>query len=290
MEVNTERTITRTNPSGVSFELRNLKGKDQKIMTKQGTDGTESSRFNKMLAGALLKLGTLEGDQITEEVVKNCLSNDRKFMLVVLRQHSLNYEKEFKFAYEWPLQQGSKEKDLHNYSVNFDSKNFPVEPYQWMREKLAELKKDGDETVYDGHNIAYPVLYKSYEEMLADHKYRTFSLPGTDVKCRFTLQTGGIEAEYSHIPQNKQDANTTFEMHDCKYWDPDKDNSTKGKWIDMSTDEMDMLFVEVIRKTIKEHEGKVDTMLAIQHPKNQARETRVDLVGLLAFFFPSQAL
>lgn len=291
MEISLDRTITRVTPSGVEFSVRNLKGKDQRILTKQKED-SESSRFNKMLAGCLLTLGDKSGSQITEELVKSMLSNDRKFVLITLRQHSLDYQKEFKFNFEWPLQKGAKDKDLQSYVVNFDSKNFPVVPYKWMREELAQRKKDGDEVVYDGHTIAFPKLYESYTAMLADHRYAEMDLPDTKIHLRYELMNGTIESKYAGVDMTEMDANSTFEMHRCTYFEQDKDSADpkKGKWIMVETDELDLIFIEVIRLHIKDTEGRVDTMLAIQHQRNPARETRVDLIGLVAFFFPSQAI
>lgn len=290
METSLLRTKESVTPSGVPFTVRSLKGKDQSIITNLSTGKTNHNKFNTMLSGALLKVGDVEGHHLNVEFVSKMLSNDRKFMLVTLRQHTLGYQELFNFNYEWPLQKGAKDKEVHEYSVRFNHENFPVTPYRWMAEYLADKKKkDNDDTVYDGHVNQFPILFESYDALIEKHCEIEGTFSGTEVRFKYNLLTGEIEARHSGKSDDQFDVNTALEIRHPQYWG-EANNQSKGTWFDFDVKETDLIWVEYLRKHLRVEEGRVNTTITIEHQTNKSREATVDLVSTPAFFFPSQAI
>ncbi len=281
-------------PSGVPFSVRNLMGRDQDYLSKASNDNGES--FNEMLAGALITLGSKKEGEINPKTVKQMLTLDRKFILVVLRQHTLKFKKLFEFDFEWPLQKGSKSKEKQHYEVEFTHENFPIIPPKWMKEKIAELKADAikderDFTTPDGFIEKFPILYQDYIEMLNINKTVSVTLPESLVEVEYQLLDGEIENKWAPTLKRESEivVNMQILMHSPKMLGKNKSDHKIVKF-SFETDNCDILDLEYLRKHIMETEGTIDTFLAIEHQTDKNRSKRVDLVSLPAFFFPSQAL
>lgn len=299
------RTHESVTPSGVAFTVRNLTGFDQNTLSKKSDN--PSKQFNKMLADCMEQLGTLNGDSIKVEDVENLLSNDRKFILVVLRQFSLKYQKEFSFKYEWPVTgSGSKkDKEVQECSFNFTHENFPVIPYVWMRDAIEVIRRDnqvliekGEEDnvkeIPDGHTVKFPILFASYDQMLAANSIHKGKFPESGMDYEFALLDGKVENKWAPTLSKEENIriNMMIEMHQPKVMykakkDGDKDIKTT---FDPGSKSADLIDCEHIRKHIKEVEGTIDTSIVIQHEKDPGKSKRVDLITLVDFFFPSQAL
>lgn len=276
-------------PSGVKFGVRYLIGSDQDLLTKQ-MNKSDSGAFNEMLFNALEYLGDKTKQTLTLKDVKSMLSNDRKFTLVVLRQHTLDYKKEFQFKFEFPLRQGGTEKQIFDFTVNFTHENFPVKPYHWVRTKIEELKKTAkDDNVSfpdpDGHIIEFPVIYNSYKEMLDENKFCVIDrLPKSGLKLKWELLDGEIERQYADQLRNDMRINLMIDMRKPKFAFLKEDKETYAMY---ETQKYHIMDLEEIRMDIQDKEGSVDTSLTIQHPDDPSRKERVDLVSLPVFFFPS---
>lgn len=282
-----ERIKKSVTPSGVEFSVRNLIGRDQNLLTRAQDDG-DTSAFNKMLKDCLRSLGEKDVTKITDKDVTNMLSNDRKFILVTVREHTLGYQPIFKFNYEFPLRKGSKEKEVVPFEVKFTPENFPVKPYYWVAEKIAELQKENPEYLADGHTNQFPIMYSNYSDMLSERRLITGTFP--DGKAyQWTLLDGEMEKKYAKVDMV---INTMLEMRGIKLpFVSGTDDSGKPKTILMmyDTDTADIIELEQLRTEIREKEGTIDTFLTIQNPDN-IRSQRVDLISLPVFFFPSQAI
>lgn len=274
-------------PSGVKFSVRNLIGEDQDLLTKQMNKG-DSGAFNEMLSNALQSLGNLEKNRITPKVASSMLSNDRKFILLTLRQHTLDYKEMFEFKYEFALRQGHNAKEVYDYEVKLTHENFPVKPYYWMREHLDKLSREdgtGEFVRPDGHIIPFPELYPSYDEMLAENKFVIVdALPKCGLKVRWELLDGLIERQFSEVMKNDMRVNLMIDMRKPKYSFM-KDG--KEQWIMFDASKQHVIDLECLRSDIQDKEGNVDTSLTIQHPDDPARQQRVELIALPVFFFPS---
>lgn len=273
-------------PSGVPFIVRNLIGGDQRILSENEKGG---NGFNVMLAGALLKLGDVEGDKITPAFVERMLANDRRFALVTLRQHTLKYNPVFNFNYEWPLEQGSRDKDVQEYEVNFNQESFPCIPYYWVREEIEKIKEKNPD--YDVIKDGFPKMFESYEQVI-EKRTITGTLPESEEEYEWYMLDGTTERNFQKVlTVDNITSNTQLEMRRVKVkWINDTKKNAKPVLVNFDIDSADMLDVEHIRKEIRGKEGLIDTWLTIRNQTNARKETRVDLVSLPAFFFPSQAL
>lgn len=283
-----EQIVEKVTPSGVPFSVRNLIGEDQDMLTKQIKSTGEATAFNQMMTNALRKLGTLEGDQIKPKTVSSMLSNDRAFVLLTMRQHTLAYKPTFDFKYEWPLQVGKREKEVVDYSVELNHENFPVIPYKWIREKIAQLKKEDPEFNPDGHLVPFPIVYENYDQMLTDNKNVEGTFPISKLKYKWEVLDGLTEANYSKSLREDIRINLMLEMRKPKYLFQDTVKN-KETWASFETKTAHIMDLEHLRDQIREIEGTVDTSLTIQHPTDLARRERVNLISLPVFFFPSLA-
>jgi hypothetical protein len=280
-------------PSGVAFSVRALTGYDQNTISKKNDN--PGDQFNKMIMDCLMSLGTLSKDMIKIQHVEKLLTNDRKFILVTLRQFSLKFQKEFKFKFEWPLRKGSKVKEVEEREVTFDEKSFPIVPYKWMIDKISaigienetvELETD-KKAIPDGFAFNYPVLYESYDQMLAENKIVKGTFPEGGANYQFELLDAAKEKVWSPVLSNEDDivVNMMIEMHSPKIEMKTKDGGALLTKFEPGSVNSDILDVEHIRKHIKDVEGAVDTSLTIQHFTDVTRVKRVDLVTLVDFSF-----
>lgn len=279
-------------PSGVSFTVRALKGKDQATLTTVSqSDSAAPSTIDQMLSDCLISLGVKGEAEITPKVVGRLLSNDRKFILVTLRQHTLNYQKQFEFKYDWPIDTNKRDKEVQNYSVNFTSDNFPVIPYWWLLEHIEDLaKEDADFKTPDGHDILYPAMFDNYDDMMLEHQ----EIEGVfedNTKYKWKLLDGKMEKNMLSV--KKININTPIEQRAIKYLWGDAPDTEAGEgakkqvWTIFDVGEADVLDLEQIREEIRLKEGEVDTSLTIEHQTNPLKQVKVDLISIPAFFFPS---
>jgi hypothetical protein len=250
-----------------------------------------------MLADCLKSIG--DDTNITEQKVQRLLSNDRKYALVQLRQHTLKFQESFDFKYDWPLSSGAKEKESFEYSVKFTEEYFPSIPYKWVREKIKEMTEQEDQPVkgeIDGVEVEFapvklgeghfPVMFKNYEEVL-QHAERELYLPESGERLTYNLLTVDAEKKWSGVDRETMSANTAILMRSPKLsYSNDKGNEVKTIWDIRRADALD---IEFVRRDIRDMEGMVDTYLTIEHQKDKSRSTRVDLITVADFFFPSQA-
>lgn len=303
-----EEIIRKVTPSGLPFEIRNLIGKDQDTLTRNMKKEGDRSAFNIMLTDALKSVGELTGDKINPKFVSNILSNDRAFMLIVMRQHSLDYKEDFDFNWEWPIDGKNKtQKVVQPYTVKLNHENFPVVPYKWMREHIAEAKakhkleqdeaqKEGngiaDFVEPDGHKVLFPELFASYADMLATHREIKGELPKSKVKYKWELLDGATEALYKNQLTEDMRINLMLEMRKPKwFWEAPTGLGTEKKtlWADLDTARYHIQDLEHLRGEIMDIEGNVDTTITIVHQNDTTRKERINLITMPPFFFPSLA-
>lgn len=317
-------------PSGVPFSVRSLSGYDQNTISKKNDNPGE--QFNKMLADCIITLGEWSQDkgQIKNDKIEKLLSNDRKFILIVLRQHSLRYQPEFKFSYEFPMSGGNRDKQEH--SANFTHENFPVVPYKWMRDKIqeiinqnkkieelsseemqelidniyethntpetenlkeSELLKLQSQPVPDGHLVDFPVLYDDYNKMLSERLKVEGTFPECGLNYQFELLNGEIEKKWAKVLADEDNivVNQMIEMRKPVSLMPSKTGSSMIPMkFEPGSKNADMMDCEHIRRHFKDVEGTIDTSFVIKSHTDSNKKVRVDLISLVDFFFPSQAL
>lgn len=286
-----KRLFTGVLPSGVEIAVRNLTGGDQETLTAS-KNTRNGSGFNKMLAGAIERLGDLEGAAITERTIERMLSNDRKDALVMVRQHSLKFQEYFEFAYDWPIE--GNRKQLQQFSVKFDDEDFARKPYFWVAEEMERLARQREAEGGTSEPLtgfaAFPIMYESYNEMLEAQSTQRYKLPESEQMIEWSLLTGEVEKKYTKVAMDDRTSNTTLMMRSPKEiltTDTDEPQAVLTGW---SPARADILDVEGFRREIRRVEGHIDTILTIKNQADESRTARVDLVGTVDFFFPSQAI
>lgn len=269
-------------PSGVKCKVRSLKGKDQGTITKQDKVG-DVTVFNKMLSDCILALG--DKTLVTEKDVSRMLINDRKFALVELRQFSLRYKEIFEFDYEWPVEKSGK-KEVSKHKIQFTDDNFPAKPYAWVAKKIAETSEE-DMEIVKSNGDKFPVMYESYKDMLENERTMIFETEDGD-QIEWQCATGDDETAWANVSKSQLDVNVTLKMKNPKLLLSTKEGGVAK--VKYNIEEADIIDVEAFRKITKETEGDIDTFLTIKHPNNDSVRERIDLVGTVDFFFPSQAI
>lgn len=309
-----QRTHEFVLPSGVPCVTRSLIGEDYDILTspKYTKNGTQ---FVQLCKAALLKLG--DSEKISEEMIFKLLTNDRKFMLLQIRQHTMRFSNEFKFTWEWPLK--DKQKDRQSYEVIFSREQFPVTPYRWVAEAMKQQGKEvlsaqqveqnvnqarpvdspnlfdatADEAamaaepraVYsDPDQDAFPEVYSSYAEMLEDQSERKFDFED-EPTLYWRLLNGRMEK--AQMSQQNTSVNQVIDMRQAHHKIEIKGTGLTEK--SFNSGKADAYMLDILRGEIMQTEGLIDTFLVIENQKDKTQQTRVDLVSVDSFFFPSMA-
>lgn len=201
---------------------------------------------------------------ITEDTLRSLLSADRKSILVNTRMFSLGEDNK-EFAFKWKyLDKDSKEQQVEKVADLTDG--FPTKPY--------------------------PFQCSTYDEV-NQKKEIEFTLPRSGEKCKITLLDGKGEEAGSLTKKKDRSSHTPIVMRNPRIL-----RESEGKnpiWIQADLDSMSLRDIEAIRKTIKDNEGQVDTEMMFEHPEAEYRSPAernvvVDLLGEMAFFFPSEAI
>lgn len=265
-------------PSGVGFTARAFIGADMELLSTSVAD-KGALAFNKLIEDCVISIGT--DRDITSSKIDNLLSNDRKYLLLFLRQFSLNFKEKFEFTHEWPVTEDGQQKDVTPHSVII--KSFYTKPYIWVQKEIEELKEKGEEFEYE-----FPEMYQSYKEVLDLNLEQKIILEATGAEFFWEILTGNQENLFANVGKKQRHINLPIQMRKprvlLKGKKGNKDqltmyNTSKGDWMDL----------EQIRKEIRDKEGIIDTSLSIKHPTLE-KVAQIDLIGTLAFFVPSQAI
>ena len=246
-----------TLPSGVECEITELSGKEQRLLTEQKHKKL-GDNLNEVILSILVRLGSVK--VFTIEDVKNLLSEDRKLILWKARRFAID-EAVFKFGWDY-ISRDSQKNITHPLEVELDA-DFEVKPYadQW------------DE---------YTAINKNVELVLTR----------TGKRVRFTMLDGNGEQSGALTKKDERSSHTPLLMRN-----PVEFMKTTGDEIPVkiNLDKLPLMDIEQLRTAIKNAEGKVPTELRFEHPEaeymSQAEKMVVlDLLGQLAFFFPSGAI
>ena len=243
--------------SGVQCETSKLIGAHQEYFTApQYTDN--GSGLNKCLSEVIVSLGSLKG--ITEEQAKQLLSQDRKQILMQLRDFSMSRHKDFKFNYKYKNTDGVEVID--EIVMPFDLKNFPGKDYGFQAEEYEEIWK-GE--------------FKEFEFELIDAK----------LKVKWEPLRGEHESLALDVPRQKRSTHTLVKLRHPRYFHQ-KDKNKQGTWINLDLKKVSYDDLEDLKEEFGKKEGDQDTTMLFKNPET-GRDEAVDVTLLPAFFFPSQA-
>lgn len=274
--------------SGVECTVQELTGEHEANLTSD-KKGIRSSAMDIMLQDCIVTLG--DKDIITLNDAKRLLDADKKHALIVIRNLSNDYDPDFKFSYEFPIENGKRDK--FDYQVNF---SYAVLD---LNNKVIPLISDKDpskeETLpvnFEPVNFKgrpYKKQYKTYSEIASDLT-RDIKLPRSGRTVRFTMLTGEFADLYSKTLKQDSDFNSHdyILMRQPVFVEATAKGAESFVMVDLNT--MVHLDITALRKSILEEEGFFDTIMTIAHKNDSTRTTRVDLISIPAFFFPSLAI
>lgn len=261
------RTTTFTLTSGVECEVAEFTGLHQRILTEQ-THKQLGDNLIEMLVHTIVRVGEITKPDITEAFVVSMLSSDRKHILVQARQFTMDFEEKFTFKY--PYTDSNNIKQEHELEIDLKDGVFGFKPTKQQ--------------------------CKTYAEVLAA-KQIVIELPKSNKKVRYTLLDGDGERIANNIKKKNRSSHTAILMRNPQYLEVRgaAGNEMPIKIENSDLDKMAIKDIEFLRTSIKENEGQVDTEIMFEHPeadklpKNE-KEVTIDLLGQVAFFFPSEAI
>lgn len=244
-----------TMPSGVECEVKEMTGKEQRILTEQ--DGKSFGvKLNEVLQSIIVRIGSKK--VISTEDITNLLSEDRKCILWECRMFSVG-EDVFKFRYNY-IDKNKKEQVLE-MDVDLNDKE-PMKPYAEQYTELSEIKKD----VF-------------------------ITLPRSKKKVRFKLLDGFGESIGASMKKSELSSHTPILMRQPVEFIKTNNGQSETP-VKLNLDKLSLVDIEALRKAIYEAEGKFPTELKFEHPEADLKPSAekyvvTDLLGEIAFFFPS---
>lgn len=263
-------------PSGPECEVTELTGKHQELLTIQSSK-SHTERLTELLADCIVRVGSERN--ITPEFVNAMLSGDKKKALVEIRQFTLGFQNSFSFTYEYL--DSEKKKKTHEVVVDLDEKG--EFPFRTMKIEKEVQKEDGTTTVE-----LVDANFTEYDEVLA-HKKVSLVLPRSGQEIQFTMLDGKGELIGSKTSKKDRSSHTLLKMRQPVYFHK-KENGKDTVPIQFDLNRAAYMDLEALRKKIKEVEPDVDTEVMFEHPEEGYKDEVVDILSVVAFFFPSEAL
>lgn len=288
----TRRSQVKVFPSGVEVEMQNLIGAHQAMITNSD-DKQRKNALNNILLDCCKRIG--EKTTITMKDIEKLLSNDRAYFLFELRMFSNRLSPNFTFDYEFPVDKnGSKRKQ--RFEVIFDRADFPQRPYKWVQDKMvADYTAENninqeltDDLIEKITSTDFPILYQDYDQMLEENLEQTVTLPDSQCEVTWTLLQVASEDKYATgVAKRNFSSHDQLLQRNPKYQDGETE---VGKPLpalplnDLSQDD-----IETLRNDIVKTEGLIDTSVVVQYKDDVTTATKLNLVSVPAFFFPSLA-
>lgn len=286
------KTETYISLSGIEIEIQSLVGKWQKELT-QSNETKRKNAFDEMLFDCVIRIGNKVKSELTMKDIRAMFREDRKQCLFNIRQLSNKNNPLFKFNYEFPTKDGKKYKDA--YTVKYEPEDFPVKPYQWVREEMIERYRKLNE-IEEGEQLTeaqmaealgteIPKMFDDYQEIINKYLKQEFKLPESGVIVEWEIMDGEKEKKNQGVlTADNVSSHTQIMIRNCVYRDEAKTP------IKIPLDRMDTMDIEALRLQIMELEGEMETTVVVQYKDNVNMQASVDLVTTAGFFFPSLAI
>lgn len=266
--------------SGVEFEVKELIGKHQRLLTSQDKGNSSSKhaeRLNDILASVVVRVGT--ETNIDKDFIKSLLACDKKKILTVVRQFTMEWEESFGLAYPYTDSEGKKQ--VYDCDITLE------EGGKFPETKIHTAIQD-PETL----KMSYEVLNVSEYDKI--EKEVTFVLPRSKKKVRFTMLDGKGEEIASTTSKSNRSSHTVIEMRRPVTFFK-KDAKATETPMKLTLDSLAYKDIEFLRTVIKNCEGRVDTEIRFEHPdadnkSGDDKDVVLDVVGTVAFFFPSGSI
>jgi hypothetical protein len=236
-------------PSGVNAVVKEFTGESQRILSNQNKNYSHINKMNDLLHSIVVEIGDLK--VVSKEFIENMLAVDRKAVLVMARQLSVDFEESFEFSFKYESEGKSLEQEMQ---IPIIDGQFPMSPMSQQYDTYEEIERE--------------------VEMV---------LPRCKELIRFRLLDGKGEAIASNTKQSEISSSIVFKMRRTEIW---RKTETGGNWILFNPDQFGIRDLGEIRKEIKLREGAVDTEIQISHPIT-GENVNIDLMSTVNFFYPN---
>lgn len=287
-----------TLPSSLTAEVRELVGKDQRLLTEAPRKGETKDRFVRLVSRITARIGDVIVDSLTpqeqEELFAKLPLADRKKLLVTARDVTYPEDTTFSVTHRYTPIGGVKKED-HVIQVPLEH-GFPFSPQKdWEESKWESFltKHNGSLKISQVQEFLknLPDLHvDTVAELISKN---TVVIPGVyrGAAMRFTILNGDSTVRVSAMKDEDHSAHTPLLMRNLERYDD-------GKWVRMRSADLDntpIPVLEIVRAVIHGVEGRVDTEVEFEHPDAEYlpphQQTVVkDMLGEPNFFFPSGAI
>jgi hypothetical protein len=258
--------------TGFEMQVKPLTGYHQEILTKN-SHLTFPEKVSLVLADVTDYVGATSKPD--EAFFNRMLSADRKKALLELRSFSNDFNPEFEFTYDFKNpKNGQKQtveftRNLTHTDVEGNVINgLPEKPYKNLH--------------FDAMD-SYELLTKRLSSNVSCLKEVEVELPKLGNTVRYTLLDGYGEILAAKTKKTEASAGTLLSMRFLKE-KHELDNSVQ--WIDSRHHNYSPSDLALVRKSIKECEGIIDSETIIENPFIEGEEVVVDILNTISFFFP----
>jgi len=264
-------TTTFKLPSGIECEVGEMTGLHQRLLTEQKGKKL-GDNLNEMLASLLVRVGSTNGP-FKVDFVQRMLSADRRTALAQARMFSVPDEEP----------EEGEEKGKRNF--NFTWK------YMDHSGNEQELPKTVD--LSEGFPIKpFPSQWNEYDHIERDV---LVNLEGCGKTVKFSLLDGLGELILANTKKDERSSHTAILMRNPCFMTKTSNDTVPIRMGVRDLDNLSLRDIEKLRKAIKEAEGRIDTEIRFEHPDAERLPKHekwviVDLLDVLAFFFPSEAI
>jgi hypothetical protein len=247
--------------SGVECEVKRMTGKHQRLLTENSGKNLERS-LDLVLEDCIARLGS--NIAINSDDISNMLSCDRQLALIEIRQFSLDFSPIFKFEWKYTSTKGGKKKqEVHQLEIDI-KEGFP-------NKKPMVVGEDGS---------LVEMCVEDYSEL---DKTRFTILPQSGKNVSWSLLDGFAETRGSKVKKEHRSSHLTLQLRNPQELVQTQNGVTP---IILDLDKLSFIDIEHLRAEMYDIDGKIDTNIRFDHPEEE-KEITVDVLGVLAFFFPS---
>lgn len=239
-------------------------------------------RLNKVLADVIVSINGYEWGAMTVkqklDAVKGMLDADRKALLVAARYCSLRSET-FCLKHEWTERGVKQEQQIDLPLLNADNIGDAIDSI------VARWGCDRDTVV--SANYCGGMATKPYKK-----QFSTYPIARSEMDYEVEVQGINFRLQYltaamhpKGMKEKDIDAHTSLLIRLPRYYNADKEN-----WYSLTRDEingMDISMLDALRTAIHDNEGLIDSVSTFSNPNGHGKDITVDVLGEVAFFFPS---
>ena len=282
-------------PSGVPFEIYGMTGDDLDTIAK-AAEGKKTNWMSDLLKSCVKSVG----DVVTPSSAffDSMLELDLRFILLAIRQLSQRDSKEFIFDYQFPMQ--NKQRIVETVRFNMEPADFLHKPFKWVLDRMIAdykaLQADAGVEVEeadlaevllkDGQYAPYPVMYESYNDMLAQHLRHSFTLPDAGTTINYELITHDRATKFSNALGDKKAKYTDLvaRYKPTYLYEGNTPSAFMANSKSVSAYDVEKLHIDM-----REKDAKIDTLVVVESEKKPGLQAQIDVITIPAFFYPSLA-